>query len=331
MTPLAPLPVAKTSQNEPRRVGFELEFAQIDLKTVAQILSDELNGEIERKSEAEWLINTELGPFVVELDWSTGKAAARERAKQVEDEEDPIAEWLTKLAGQLVPVEIVCPPIAAHSIHVLDPIIERLRAAGAVGTEQSLVYAFGLHINIELPDEDAATIAQYLKAYSVCQDWLVKRHNVDLVRRVTPYIDLYPEAYVECVLAYDDAVTMDQLIEDYLEHNPTRNRALDMLPIFKHFDEKRIEKSLDDPRINARPAFHYRMPNCEIEQEHWGLGPAWNIWCVIEYLTQHPKQIEQLAAQWREHADNLIPFQDQPWHPTLDDILEKVNAQCAKD
>lgn len=325
MTQFAKLPVVDNAQKSPRRVGYELEFAQIELKTVAQILSETLKGEIERKSEAEWLVDSELGPFVVELDWSTGKAAARERAKQIEDEDDPLAEWLTKLAGQLVPVEIVCPPIPVDKIELLDPVIERLRDEGAVGTEQSVVYAFGLHINVELPDEQASTIARYIQAYALCQDWLVQRHNVDLVRRVTPYINLYPQEYVEQVLKYDESISMEQLIDDYLEHNPTRNRALDMLPIFKHFDEDKIVSTLDDARINARPAFHYRMPNCEIEQPGWGLAQAWNIWCVIETLTCEPDILADIAAQWSEHADSMIPFQDQAWHATLDQILDQIN------
>jgi hypothetical protein len=30
---------------------------------------------------------------------------------------------------------------------------------------------------------------------------------------------------------------LDTLIDDYLEYNPTRNRALDFLPLFLHLDE----------------------------------------------------------------------------------------------
>ena len=91
---------------------------------------------------------------------------------------------LTDVARQIVPLEVVCPPVPADQLAALDPMVSALRAAGALGTSDSLIYAFGLHINTELPDFDSKTLVPYLKAYCVAQNWLVKAHRVDALRRL---------------------------------------------------------------------------------------------------------------------------------------------------
>lgn len=318
---------------EPRRVGFELEFAGLEMPEVAAILADSLDGDVLPNTHAECAVTTQnLGEFVVELDWEFAKETAKERALQHADanggdsQDDPFMEWLTRVASQIVPVEIVCPPITINKLHLLDEPIKALREAGALGTEESLLYAFGLHINTELPDLDAATIINYLKAYCVCQDWLVIVHEVDPVRRVTPYIDLYPKEYLQLVLSYSGAESTQQLIDDYLRFNPTRNRALDMTPLFKHIDEPRLTSQLQDTRINSRPTFHYRMPNCSIEQPGWGLSASWQIWCVIEQLAVSPDLLSELSEQCITHLDQIISFETPTWHTTLDQILKDLRS-----
>lgn len=317
--------------SKPRHVGFELEFAGLELPQVASILADTLDGEVHPRTHAECEVDVpELGTFVVELDWEFAKETAKERATQHLEasglDDDPFMEWLTRVASQIVPVEIVCPPIAINKLHLLDAAITTLSEAGALGTEESLLYAFGLHINTELPNLEAKTIISYLKAYSVCQDWLIEAHQVDPVRRITPYIDLYPKEYLTKVLAYTGGESMSQIIDDYLELNPTRNRALDMTPLFKHIDETRLVRHLQDSRINSRPTFHYRMPNCSIEKPDWDLRASWNIWCVIEYLVDHPDQLEDLCTQCEVHLNQFNPLKTASWHTELNTILENLES-----
>ncbi len=319
------------ADDEPRQVGFELEFAGLELPQVASILAETLAGEVHPNTHAESEVEVpQLGKFVVELDWEFAKETAKERASQHLEAsglaDDPFMEWLTRIASQIVPVEIVCPPITINNLHLLDKAIAALRDAGALGTEESLLYAFGLHINTELPDLEPKTIIAYLKAYAVCQDWLIEAHQVDPVRRITPYIDLYPKDYLLRVLGYANSETMATLIDDYLAFNPTRNRALDMTPLFKHIDEARLVQRLQDSRINSRPTFHYRMPNCSIEQPNWTLRTSWNIWCVIEHLVEHPDQLAQLCTQCETHLNQVIPLKTASWHPELNAILENLES-----
>lgn len=313
-------------EGKERRVGFELEFAGLEMLQVASILADSLDGEVLPSTHAECAVEVpKIGKFVVELDWHFAKETAKERAEHHLAEiggsmpDDPFMEWLTRVASQVVPVEVVCPPIPISQLEVLDLPVSKLREAGALGTEESLLYAFGVHINPDLPDLSAETLIRYLKAYSVCQAWLLKAHRVDPVRRLTPYIDLYPADYIATVMKYESE-SMSTLINDYLRFNPTRNRALDLTPLFKHIDSERVEAKLQDPRINSRPTFHYRMPNCEIEKADWSLADSWHYWSVVEYLVSNPRTLEDLCEQCRTRQKKIIAIEEEPWHSKLDDI-----------
>ncbi|MBL6689469.1 MAG: amidoligase family protein [Pseudomonadales bacterium] len=244
---------------ETRRVGIEIEFAGLTLEQTADILAAGLDGTTIPDTEAECLVKSpDHGEFKIELDWQFGKELARDR--QDEYPNDPAMEWLTSLASQVVPVEVVCPPIAVDQLEVLDAVTEELRKAGGVGTFDSFFYAFGVHLNPELPDTRTKTIIRYLKAFLLAQEWLIETHKVDLSRRITPYIDLFDTEYTNIVLDYPEDVTEAQLIDDYLAHNPTRNRGFDMTPLFRHLDEKRLVTQLDDDRINARQRFTIVCP-----------------------------------------------------------------------
>jgi hypothetical protein len=220
----------------------------------------------------------------------------------------------------LVPVEIVCPPIPVPDLAALDPMVDALREAGAVGTEESLLAAYGVHINTEIPRLDAATLSAYLKAFAVLQWWLVDAHAVDVTRKASPYIDLYPQAYLKQVLSRTGP-TMADIFADYLEHNASRNRALDLLPLLAEIDEKRVRSAVHDPRIKARPAFHYRMPNCHIERADWSLAGPWNTWCVVERLVDRKHDLDALAAAFLAAERPIMGVSRSNWVGFMDQWL----------
>jgi len=312
-----------TPAGETRRVGFELEFSGIEFMKVVALAADVLEARSEVHNQAEaTLMSPRLGEFVIEVDSELAKNLAQ-RWKDIREarlEDDNIGKWAVNLTTELVPVEVVCPPIALDQLHELSPLVEALRNDGALGTSSAMLYAFGLHINPELADLSPQHIASYLKAYAVAQDWLVRKHNVDFTRRLTPYIDLYPAAYIQMVLDYDETVTQQQLIDDYLAHNATRNRALDLLPLFRHLDDKQILERIDDPRIKSRPTFHYRLPNCEIDREGWDISRSWNIWCVLESLVEDESLLASLVSQCRTYKPPLITPTEKPWFSELDKL-----------
>jgi len=294
MTQFLPEKLLYKSDGKIRRVGFEIEFSGLTFDRCLSILAREPGGNISRDSEVEATIkNKDLGDFHLELDWQFLKNQARQDEKDSE-----LISFVADVASTVVPLELVCPPIAIDNIDTLQAAIDALRQGGAKGTDDSFLYAFGVHINTDIPDLEAGTIARYLKAYCVLQDYLVEAHAIDASRKLSPYVDLYKEPYIRTVLAYEDTDT-DELMRDYLDFNPTRNRALDMLPIFSTIDEAFVQDTLDDPRIQARPAFHYRMPNCHIERPSWYFETDWRIWCLIERIANDAEALSVLVNEYR--------------------------------
>lgn len=138
------------------------------------------------------------------------------------------------------------------------------------------------------------------------QEWLFERSQLDLARQITRYTAPFPTSYVEQIIANDYAPSLEQLMDDYLAANPTRNRALDMLPLFAHLDEDRVRATIDDARIKSRPTFHYRLPNSEIGDPQWSIFVAWKDWLKIETLANEPKKLHELMALCKEYLDKPL-------------------------
>ena len=309
-------PSPRNDAGDYRRVGFELEFSGVTMEQAVAALADSLGAKTREQSVAETLLEVEdLGEFNVELDWAYLKRKAAESGDEKSDDE--WLELLSQAAALLVPVEVVCPPIPLDRLDALEPMIESLREAGAVGTDESLIAAYGVHINTEIPGLDADTLFAYLRAFALLQWWLVDAHQVDAARRLSPYIDLYPEAYLRKVLERDTA-SIDEIFDDYLEHNATRNRALDLLPLLAEIDEARVQRAVDDPRVKPRPAFHYRLQDCHIEKSDWSLTEAWGTWLEVERLAADGDALDALAAKFRDAHRPVIGVKRRDWVETIE-------------
>jgi len=302
-----------------RRVGFELEFTGLDLQQASTALARGLDGRIVRETSSEHVVETALGDFAVEVDWDYLKRKARAQAdrdgKEGKNESADGGDWtvpLRDVATLFVPVEVVCPPIPMTDLAALLPLVEALRQRGALGTETSAIAAYGVHINTEIPRLDAPTVHRYLRAYSLLQWWLVREHDIDVARRISPYIDSYPEAYLHGIHALE-APSLSDLFDLYFEHNPTRNRSLDMLPLFAEVDAEAVQAATGDPRIKARPAFHYRLPDCRIDDPSWSLAESWNRWCVVEALAEDEEALEALSIDFRTQKRALLGVSKSAW------------------
>ncbi|MDT8319405.1 MAG: amidoligase family protein [Xanthomonadales bacterium] len=292
----------ETAGGEPRRVGVELELIGLDVPAVSRIVARRFGLTIEKKSRYEFLLaGDEAGDWAVELDFEYLKEKGREDVP-----EDELAAFLGDAAESVlragaefvVPVEVVSPPLPMPRLADVQLLVEDLRDAGARGTGAGFSYAFGLQFNPELPNLQAKTIVSYLKAFFCLHDWLVERSAPDFTRRLTRFSAPFPARYLRKVIDSDYWPDRDKLIDDYLADNPTRNRSLDLLPLFLHLDEERVRSVVDDPRVKARPTLHYRLPNCEIDKPDWGIDLAWNDWLAVEALAADPECLNELCAQY---------------------------------
>lgn len=203
---------------------------------------------------------------------------------------------MTWAAEALVPHEIVSPPLPLARLGEVETLIAQLRERGAKGTSDRALNAFGMQFNPELPSLEPRLITACLKAFLCLYDRLYVRADIDFTRRITSYVDPFPSSYVKKVIAADYWPDLTTLIDDYLIDNPTRNRALDMLPLFKFLDEDRVCARADESLIKARPTFHYRLPDCDIHKPHWGLHVAWNDWVEVERMAADEIRLQRCCA-----------------------------------
>lgn len=313
-------PALHRSDGAMRRVGFELEFSGLDLDTASGVLRQVLGGNLERSTAARHRVDVPgSGTFEIEIDWHFLQRMAREQAAAT----DGAADWidpLSRAATLLVPIEVVCPPLPIDRLGQLHALADALREAGAVGTEESLIAAYGVHINPELPSLDAPTLHGYLRAFALLQWWLFDANPVDTARRVSPYIDPWPEAYLRTLLESRQP-ELERICDDYLEHNASRNRALDLLPLLAQLDRERVARAVDDPRIKARPTLHYRLPDCHIEREDWSLAQPWNTWVLVERLAADNAAQESLAAEFLAAGRPLLGVGRSAWTGRMEQWL----------
>ncbi|MDF2868104.1 MAG: hypothetical protein K0S11_1574 [Gammaproteobacteria bacterium] len=308
-------PMQHNPQGESRKVGFEIEFTGISLETTAQIIAGLYAGDIQPIHRNRIKIKTKAqGDFIVELDvkllqrlsQEVCNAATLQTTEQIEIQlKQFTVDMLSPMLVNVAPTEIVTPPLPFSELATLDELCQRLRKNFAKGTHASIIYAFGVHINPEVPAFDVSTLQRYLLAFVLLYDWLKVKSQLDFTRQATQFAKAYPKAYVELLInkTYQD---LDTLIDDYLLHNPTRNRALDMLPLFSYLNAKKVKTIIPDERIKARPTFHYRLPNCQIDEPNWSILQSWNLWVAVEKLAYHPQGLQWLSERYKSHLSSLL-------------------------
>ncbi|MFD1007079.1 amidoligase family protein [Oceanisphaera ostreae] len=303
-----------TVEGSERRVGVELELNGLPLSVLVELVADQLNGSLQPQSEYEINIATPLGTFRAELDFDYLKRLAREQRQQPPGELELAAtELLGNLAFQLVPLELVSPPLPLSQLDALTPLFKRLRLAGAKGTRHALHYAFGLHLNPELPDNDSHTLLRYFKAYLCLHDWLDAHEDIVAARKVSPYIRAFSKEYSRLVIAPQYWPSLPAFSTDYLKFNPSRNRSLDLLPLLAWHDEALVQSVVQDPKVNKRPTLHYRLPNSDIDNPRWSLNHAWQGWLQVEALANDEQKLAQVCRHYAKHLDHItLDFLD-PW------------------
>ncbi len=297
-------PVLTSHSGEERRVGVELEFAGVEGDQAARIVSDLFGGDVKQTDQYRWHIkNTSLGEFEVELDVSMAHKAEDAPESEIRDF---FREIVGAVGHEIAPFEIVCPPVSLSGLPELESLIDALRKHGAEGTGDQLLHAFGLQLNPEVASLEPDYILCHLQAFLLLEPWLRVKIKVDATRRILPFTDPFPKDYIAYLLRQDNVSGTGKIMDDYIAFNPTRNRSLDMLPLFAFLDEKRVRNTLDDPRIKSRPTFHYRLPNSMISQKNWGIATEWNRWVEVERLAADKGALKDLTLKYFDNEARLI-------------------------
>tara|TARA_R110001599_G_scaffold353188_1_gene590600 strand:+ start:32413 stop:33438 length:1026 start_codon:yes stop_codon:yes gene_type:complete len=328
-------PVITDSSGAPRRAGFEFEFGNLPIVDTAKALQKSLGGELDIKSPFEAILHESLlGKLKIERDADILKSTRyRSWLESLGVKFSPgtvaheIETNIDSASRGLIPCEVVTEPIPFEDLDKLDTLINTLNSLGAEGTQDSLIYAFGLHINPSIPDNSSETLRRYIQAFLLLYTWIIDSSEIDITRRfLTKYIDPFPQSYMKLALDNSYRPNEARLIEDYLTHNPTRNRALDMLPILFELDRDTVLAGINEDErklVNGRPAFHYRLPDCKMNEMGWSAAEAWNRWVYVETLAADTELLQELIDAWRGSSASFSIAPRTSWAMRLTTLLSQ--------
>lgn len=308
-----------TADGEERRVGVEIELSGLGYEQLVRLAEELLGGTAVLESRYVSAIDTPSGAFVIELD--------SDPVKDLNLEDERLPRSVRELGGQamdvidaaaerIVPLEIITPPLPFSRLGHIETLIDKLRQAGALGSREAIYFAFGLQLNPELPDLRTTTLVRYFQAFAALYDWLKARHQLDISRKFTSYIEPWSTRYTDLLMSDSYAPDQRQMMDDYLSTNPTRNRALDLLPLFAWLDKPLLDQYVNDPRIKSRPTLHYRLPDCDIDNPNWHFSSVWNDWVVLEQLANHAEDLAELRTLYRESRKLSLRNLTRSWQET---------------
>lgn len=333
MTEFTMPPVTHNAGGRERCVGYEIEYAGVDLDSSAEIVFKIAGGRLEHTNPFHYdLQDTEYGDFSIEVDASILHEQAYEKyltqaGIDIDELElrGPLEKMLRSVAAIAVPNEIVTPPLPLSHMQLIDDIREALVGARARGTSESVLYGFGVHVNPELPAADAGSLLAHMRAFCLLYDWICKQSKVDWSRRIGPYIKPWPDDYIKLLMQDDYKPARAQLADDYVKYVPSRNHALDMLPALTYIEGERLLEQVKEPDlIKPRPAFHYRLPNCLIGDPDWRIAHEWHYWAMIEQLAANDSVLQTMMDDWRQYESSWLQHLLHSWPGIVDGLVQKL-------
>ena len=318
----------RNSRGKVRRVGVELEFGGLSLPEAAEAVRAAFGGEVRQDHEHRYTVVTDLGEFDVTFDSSL---LSKKKYEQLIDRlslgdtvKGAVESVLLRLGGAVLPLEIGTPPIPATRLHELNKLEQALRDRHAEGTRAGLFYAFALHFNPEAVDP--VSPVPTLRAFLLLYHWLYRKTDVDTLRWVLPFINSFPEEYARLVIDPDYDPDIARFAADYVAHNPTRNRPLDLLPLLAFNDPTFLRRpEVAGQKVSPRPTYHYRLPNSLIDDPNWSIAKEWGRWVLVERLAADPELSARLARDylgWEGSVagyfgDRWVKHVDEQWIPLL--------------
>lgn len=317
-------PVILNEKGEIRRVGFELEFAGVDLQKAATVILQQYGGEyVTTDKQKQRVNNSSIGDFCLNVDLRL----LSEKKYTVLFEKlginlatinigntslDTVIENVLESGiTTVIPYEISAPSLPITELHQIERLRQGLQEIDAKGTKSSILYAFAMHINPELPEKNVQTLLAYTRAFVMLYPWLFKVSEIAIARRISSFINPFPAAYIRFILDEQYAPQLDQFIDDYYLLNPDRNRPLDLYPVFAWLNAEKVNGLKDIGKVSPRPTFHYRLPNSLIDDPDWTIAQEWNRWVEVEKLACDPGALAEFSKEYlRISAMNLTNFEE---------------------
>ncbi|MFC3616022.1 amidoligase family protein [Lutimaribacter marinistellae] len=306
---------ASSSDARKRKIGLELEFTGLSESDAAQVFASATAGRAERTEERSWTCETDdFGTCRFFLDTA------------FDNEISEIGGMAERLMRQVIPVELTTEPFDPTNLPRFDQAIAELRHAGATGSRHGLLLGFGLHLNVDAASEDAEYLSRILTSYALLEAWFRQAAPIDISRRVLPFVTPCPDHFVD-TMAMLDIASMDDLISIYLNHVPSRNFGLDLLPILAGHEPHRIEDAVHGEKVKPRPAFHFRLPDCRIDEPDWSVMEAYDQWSMVEAVAADASLLGQLRTA-RTNWAQRPPLSRPPWFSVVEEVLSQPDRQA---
>lgn len=164
-----------------------------------------------------------------------------------------------------------------------------------------------------------------MQAYALIEPWLRSGEPMTAARRMLPFTDPWPRSLRRDLIEHaPETAEFAALIDLYLEHAPSRNFGLDMLPLWRHLDSPRVSAVIGDTAPAARPTYHFRLPTSRIDEPGWKVSDEWAKWQLVEDIAADRHQLDQLRRAWRDSGPGWLQGED-AWVRRLDTLLPHID------
>jgi hypothetical protein len=263
-------------------VGVEVEFTGLSARDATLALHKGLAGEIfEEDPHAYKLQASDIGDIWVELDVRHAHPQ-RHGAALTLNAGRTLSSVLGTLITPFAPREMILSPRPVSDLGDVDRAVAILRGAGAKGDGRILFDTLGLHFNVSTEPKNIANIRATTLAFARLDPHLRTLIAEEGGQRQMRLAPAFPKAYVQLLESRSPDQDPGDFIDDYLACNPTRDRALDLLPLLLHLDGPRVRRRLPYEKISPRPVFHWRLPVARVGRQDWSILPTWQAWLNVE-------------------------------------------------
>ncbi|WP_372922899.1 amidoligase family protein [Roseovarius sp.] len=307
------LPSPQKHDGLARLTGVEIEFSGLTELEAAEVVETLWGGKItERAPHVIEVAETEKGTVRIELDTAwTNKAGSA------------LADKLLELSREVIPVEIVTAPLLAEDLPEIDRLMGALESSGALGSQDGVLLAFGVHLNTEVASQTAAFIIPVVQAFAFIEQWLRSSDPPDVSRRVLPFIDPWPWSFVNRCAEDGAGWSLDDLCGTYLDLVRSRNHGLDLLPLLEQIFPDWVRAALPEGHAKGgRPTWHYRLPETGMGSEGWSIAYEWNRWVLVERVASDAALLSDLADAWTQHRSSLTTIRPD-WAAQVEHLLRK--------
>lgn len=260
---------------------------------------------------------TSLGDFGIRF--APPDSPAEERPGATRALTRAAVEKLAAVSGPVSSCEVHCPPVPFREVDCLDRLLDELRRSGAARDREAAPLPLGFDLVVDAEDTGADTIASVIKSFCLISDWLRQDYAAPDIEEAIAFPEPYSLDYRTLVAEPGYQPDINRLAADYIRHNPTRNRELDLLPLFADIAAEALETEDTLPPIQPMRAYCYRLPRAGLARAGGIVADELQRWQMVESIAADPVRLGQMGeaflarshefveADWTDECEKWLP------------------------